>query len=402
MSQEKVTLKQLLGVIPEEFFEKIAAETQVDFQVKKLSGRVMFNLIMMGLLDSERISLRVMEDIYHSRKFQLVAGISTTSSTKHSSIGDRIATISGEYFEELFIKSADLLSEKFNIKQQGKYSIERFDSTIVSLSSKLLKFGMQNGMKNKKGDHAVNQLKFTIGFNGLIPKVANLYVEQSHLGEDSPLFETIMGNRYDKDSIAVFDRGLKSRKKFASIHKAGKWFVIRINPTKKYKILEVISEHPIHTDSLIIEKQLRVYLVGGKTSVQIKTPLRLILAQQKESNQPIFFISNMDDLTAEEITEVYKKRWDIEVFFRFLKQELNFKHLVSRTENGIKVMLFMTLITAMLLLIYKQMNQIKGYKIAKRKFVRELDDEILKVIIIACKGDPNLLTQIKYFQCFGQ
>ena len=68
----------------------------------------------------------------------------------------------------------------------------------------------------------------------------------------------------------------------------------------------------------------------------------------------MFFVTNIIDLSAAEICEVYKMRWDIEVFFRFLKQEFNLKHLVSRNENGIKVMLYMTLITAMLLLFIKR------------------------------------------------
>jgi hypothetical protein len=83
-------------------------------------------------------------------------------------------------------------------------------------------------------------------------------------------------------------------------------------------------------------------------------------------------------------------------FFSFLKQELNFKHLVSRTQNGILVMIYMTLITAMLLMVYKQVNEISGYKIAKIKFINELDNELLKQIIIECNGDPNLF--IKKYQ----
>jgi hypothetical protein len=401
MNQKKITLKDLLGFIPESFFDKIAAETNVDFQVKKLNGKVMFNLIMMGLLDSERISLRVMEQIYSSQKFKIISGIWAKEETKHSSIGDRISTISSDYFEELFIKCVETFNSKFKKKEIGKYNIERFDSTMVSLSSKLLSFGMVNGLKNKEGKHTINQLKFTIGFNGLIPHKAKIYTAQTHLGEDLPLYETIMENKYDEKSIAVFDRGLKSRKKFAAIDKEKKLFVTRINQTNNYKIIEIINSKAIETEGLIIKKELKVYLLSGNKTV-IKTPLRLIIAKQKETNQSIFFVTNITDLNAEEICEVYKKRWDIEVFFRFLKQELNLKHLVSRTANGIKVMLYMTLITAMLLLIYKEINNVKGYKMAKRKFVSELDNEILKIIIIACNGNPDKLDKIKRFKGFGQ
>lgn len=271
---------------------------------------------------------------------------------------------------------------------------------MVSLSSKLLSFGMVSGSKNKDGKHTINQLKFTIGFNGLIPHNVKVYTAQKHVAEDLPLYETIIANKYDEKSIAVFDRGLKSRKKFAAIDKAKKLFVTRINPTKNYKTIEIVSTKPFETGGLIIEKELKVYLFSGDQKV-VKTELRLIIARQKENNHPIYFVSNITDLNVEQICEIYKKRWDIEVFFRFLKQELNFKHLVSRTANGIKVMLYMTLITAMLLLIYKKINNIKGYKMAKRQFVSELDNEILKIIIIACNGDPDKLNRIKYFKGFG-
>jgi IS4 transposase len=76
-------------------------------------------------------------------------------------------------------------------------------------------------------------------------------------------------------------------------------------------------------------------------------------------------------LSAKEITDAYRRRWDIEVFFRFIKQELNVSHLISLNKNGIEVMLYMTLIVAMLILIYKHANNI-GYKTAKRRFEMEI------------------------------
>lgn len=396
---KQITVKNLLGLIPESFFEKIGSQTEVDYQVKKLNGRIMFNLLLMGLLDSERISLRVLEEIYSSHKFQALSGLSTTLKTKHSSIRDRITSISSDYFRELHSAIAQLFNSQFKSKERSKYKIDRFDSTMVSLSSKLLGFGMVNGLKNKSGEHTIKQLKFTIGFNGLIAHKARIYTEQQHLGEDLPLYETIQESQYEKDSIAVFDRGLKKRERFAAMEKYGKLFVTRINPTKNYKILEIISDKKTETDTLIIEKELRVYLMSG-TRTQVKTPLRLIIARQKDNDQPILFITNIWQLSSSEVSEIYRKRWDIEVFFRFLKQELNFNHLVSRTANGIKVMLYMTLITSMLLLIYKHINQIEGYKIAKMRFTEELDKELLKVIVLACGGNPGKINKIKTFKGF--
>ncbi|MGB3075273.1 MAG: transposase [Chitinophagales bacterium] len=82
-------------------------------------------------------------------------------------------------------------------------------------------------------------------------------------------------------------------------------------------------------------------------------------------------------------------RWDIEPFFKFLKQHLNLTHLVSRNINGISVMIYMTLILAMLLIVYKKLNKISSYKIAKLRFTLELDEEIMKQVAILCGGDPK-------------
>src|SRR5579872_4415528 len=390
MKVKKTNVNDLLQLIPEYFFDKIAEETNVDFQVKKLNGKLMFNLLLMGILQSERLSLRVMEELFSTQKFQSFSGLASDSSTRHSSIRDRISTIPSAYFEELFYKITELLNHKYKRKDIGKYKVERFDSTVVSLSSKLLNFGMISGKKPKEGEHRIHQLKFTVGFNGLLPHKVKFYSEQKYLGENDSLYQAIMENEFEKNNIAVFDRGLNSRSRFSKIDEANRLFVTRINPTKNYKIVEIINEQVKKTKTLIIERDLRVNL-RDHDGEYVKTALRLIITRNKENREPIYFISNIENLTSEEITEIYKMRWDIEVFFRFLKQELNLNHLVSRNHNGILVMLYMTLITATLLLVYKQINDISGYKIAKLKFTNELDQELLKEIIIACNGNPNLL-----------
>ena len=107
----------------------------------------------------------------------------------------------------------------------------------------------------------------------------------------------------------------------------------------------------------------------------------------------MFFLTNIQELSASEVTEIYKKRWEIEVFFKFLKQEMSFSHLLSRTENGIKVMLYMTMIAAMLILIYRKINAIEGYKIAKLQFVNELEFSLIKEMVLLCGGDPAKLNE---------
>lgn len=121
----------------------------------------------------------------------------------------------------------------------------------------------------------------------------------------------------------------------------------------------------------------------------VEQDLRLIVVKTKDTEQKEFwFITNDFDLTPYQVADYYKSRWDIEVFFRFLKQELNAAHLVSLNKNGTQVMIYMTLIAAMLLLIYKHANNL-GSKTAKRRFNMELKNLVIALIVALTGGDPN-------------
>jgi transposase len=120
------------------------------------------------------------------------------------------------------------------------------------------------------------------------------------------------------------------------------------------------------------------------------THFRLVVVKSKaEEGKEYWFLTNDFKLPAKEIAQAYRRRWDIEVFFRFLKQELNVSHLVSLNKNGIQVILYMTLIVAMMVLSYKKANN-TGYKTAKRRFSMEVRDLAIALIVVQCGGDPAL------------
>lgn len=91
-------------------------------------------------------------------------------------------------------------------------------------------------------------------------------------------------------------------------------------------------------------------------------------------------------MTPQEIAFCYKKRWDIEVYFKFLKQNLNFSHFLSTNENGIKVILYMTIITSMLVMIYKKENEL-GFSIAKFNFYLEMQEWVGALLVVINGGD---------------
>ena len=75
---------------------------------------------------------------------------------------------------------------------------------------------------------------------------------------------------------------------------------------------------------------------------------------------------------------------------------MNFSHLISRNENGIKVILYVTMIAAILLLQYKKEMQLSGYKMVKRQFVADLEKNIIYNIVILCGGNAEKAKDLLY------
>lgn len=118
----------------------------------------------------------------------------------------------------------------------------------------------------------------------------------------------------------------------------------------------------------------------------METDFLLVVIKNEKNGKEFWLLTNEFELSSKEISDYYRKRWDIEVFFRFMKQELNLSHLVSMNKNGIEVMVYMTMIASILLLIYKKVNI--GYKTAKRRIAMELRDSITAILIVFAGGDP--------------
>lgn len=392
----KITVKELLPLIGEDILSSVAIETEVNFKAKKLSGEVVFKLLLMSILDNTKISLRIMEKVFSTYLFKLFSGVEKQQTIRYNSISERLSTINCAYFERIFENVFELSKKHFKDGLQ-RYHIRQFDSTILSLSGKLLKKGMINGLQNKEGVHTKKQVKFTVGLFNNLPSQLNFYNSQEYLGEDLTLRASILNASIGENEIVVFDRGLKKRSTFKEFSQNKILFVTRINPTKTIKVLE---EYPlkdnIETETLTIINDAEVNLYHQNKRL-LREPFRLVKARSKKTNEQLFFLTNIsiDDMGAVEITEIYKKRWEIEVFFKFIKQHLHFKHFLSYSENGIKVMMYMAMITATLLLLYKKLNKIEGYKMAKYMFTEELNMEIIKEIVVICDGDPSKIPIFK-------
>ena len=391
-----IPVKTLLGYLPDSLIERLCVEHNVDKQVKKLEGKIVFKLLLYSVLSSSQLSLNVLISLFDKIGFRSLIGVDKDFITKRNSLSDRLISLNSDFLKSLFEESVKIFSQHLPSQEINGYKIHMFDSTFVACSAKLLNFGMKMGRKAKNETHRYNHLKFTVGFNGIIPEKIKFYDQATDVADDVSLKEIINEMALSSKDIAVFDRGLKSRETFEEFSQKGgnqRLFVSRINPTKNFKVVKTneITQNKTKSLTILSDQNVRLYHNSRLT----KTHFRLIIAQKNDETQDeIFFISNiLDDLTAIDITDIYRLRWEIERFFRFIKQNLNFSHLISRDYNAIKNMTYVMLIAAMFIALYAKLNERNGFKINKLKFLYELEAEIVKELIILCKGDANLLDQ---------
>ena len=388
-NQQQIRVKELLSVIPDDKIVSLAASTQVDYCTKVLYGRSVFYMLLYGLLETERASLRTMEDIFNSVKFKFLFNLDQHKSVRHSSISDRLSVMDVVFFEQLFEHFYNQLSHLYPQEELLKHNIVRVDSTMVAETSAKLSSGMCVGQK-KDGK---KQIKYTIGFDGQFPCAVEVFDDKSCLSEDLTIPQVVLTHaRKTKHNIYVFDRGVSKRSTFDELEKRGIEFVTRLKESASYQSIEVKEGVGRTLGNLLLLKDetVRLYIhTKGKAKKATEEIFRLITTENTKGER-LLFLTNIMDLDAEVITEFYRSRWDIEVFFRFVKQELNFSHFMSTNQNGIKIILYMTLILSMLLLIYKRLNN-WGYKTAKRRFAIELDELIIAMIVRFCGGNPALV-----------
>lgn len=388
-----IPAKRLFELLPRDLMEQVSMETGVDVQVKHLFGYLVVLLLVQGILQDKDHSVRELETLYNSKFFRVFSG-KGDHQTRHSSIASRLASIEVEFFRKLYTGFLENVKKSYGKELDKEFGwLARFDSTMVALSASLTEIGMRVGAPPKKGKGKV-QIKFTIGLRGLLPTEVHLFHDQAHLSEERALFEAIEASEVENDDVTVFDMGLKSRKSFKTFAQDGRIFTTRLkNP--RYEVLRKHKEVKgrCHGDLCFVSDQIVHLYASGGESLLTTVEFRLITAnvvKGKNSGKILYFLTNGLEMSAFEVADTYLRRWDIEVFFRFLKQEVGLRNLLAYNENGIQAVLYVRLLTATMLRIFMWLNKRKDYSIAKIEFADQVLWEIVEIIVKLSGGNPDL------------
>ena len=283
------------------------------------------------------------------------------------------------FFEAINTRGLEQLSEVFGhlVEQAGKAlpaeyahlgNLVSIDGSLIDAVLSMEWADYRNGSKKAKAH---------IGFdiNRGIPR--KIYLTDGKEGE-RPFVDKIIA----KGETGVMDRGYQSHDHFDQWQSAEKFFVCRIRENTHKT---VIRENAVNTDSIVFYD--RIVLLGTKGINQTEKELRLV--GYNIDGTDYWVATNRYDLTAEEVAQVYKLRWNIETFFGWWKRHLKVYHLIARSKYGLMVQILGGLITYLLLAIYCREQHQEQVSISR---VRELRNQIANE---AAKGLQNKRTKTR-------
>jgi Domain of unknown function (DUF4372)/Transposase DDE domain len=165
--------------------------------------------------------------------------------------------------------------------------------------------------------------------------------------------------RFEPGTVVVDDRGYNDYRLFAKWTDEGIYFVTRM---KSNTVYEVVKAHPIPQHRNILADQT-IRLTGTDASKKCPHLLRRIEVWNPDKEEVLVFLTNHFALGASTIAAIYKDRWQIELFFKALKQNLKIKTFVGTSANAVKIQVWSALI-AMLILRYLQLKSRFGWSLS--------------------------------------
>lgn len=337
---------QILKLIPRTDFERIVKETKAEYRSKGLSSWSQFVAMLFCQLGRAH-SLREIEGGLKSCEGKLAhLGIEAPA---RSSLSYANGHRPWELFEKVFYGLFEIVAAKAVGKKKFRFKnkLVSIDSTVIDLC-----LSMYDWAKFRTTKGAV-KLHLVLDHDGYLPcfgiitdgKVAD--VKAAHQMHFAP------------GTIVVDDRGYNDFRLFAKWTDADIYFVTRM---KDNTLFEVVEEHVVPKNRNIVKDQT-IRLTG--TGAQDKCPylLRRVEAIREDTGDTLVFITNHHGLGASTIAAIYKDRWQIELFFKAIKQNLKIKTFVGTSANAVRTQIWTALI-AMLLLRYLQLSSQFGWSLA--------------------------------------
>ena len=241
------------------------------------------------------------------------------------------------FFRDVYFSLFKEFKVKVNrIKLNRKLFI--LDSTLIPLCLSLFDWAYYRKLKGAIKLHTV------LDYDSCLP----VFIRMTD-GKTSDI-EIAEKLAFPKGSILTIDRGYLDFNFLNDLDSTGVFFVTKAKSNTDYDIVKLLSL-PKESENILGDKQ--IVLVGQQTREKYKKRLRLLQVADPETSEIIPLLTNNFFWTAKTVSELYRNRWEIETFFRTVKQNLKIKSFIGTSENAVLIQIWSALITILLLSVLK-------------------------------------------------
>jgi len=327
MAYNPTVLSQLLQSVPRLEFEKLAQAHDGARRSDALSRWSQFISLAVGHL-GQRHSLRDIEAALASDpKLHYHLG---TRAVSKSALARANENLSADFYRDLFGALYARLQNTHAVpgkRFRFKGKLFSLDGSLIDLSMKVFPWA---DVAPKK---AAFKLHLGLDHDGLIPAFAEV---SEGLTSEMEVADTF---HFPKGSVLVFDRGYSRYTWHKQLTDKGLFWVTR---ARKGMLYEVIKTQPIAEGSAIISDQI-VRLSNKRARQAGAYDIRRVEYRDPESGKTYVFITNQKTWSAQTVADIYKSRWEVELFFKWIKQNLKIKSVLGHTINAVASQIFVAL-----------------------------------------------------------
>lgn len=340
MNQGKTVFSQLMSFFSDYEFNKCVNRYDGNYKTRKFSCRDHFYVMCFAQFtyrDSLRdieICLRALSSkLYHSGIKCAISksALAKANELRNSSIYFDFAQILILEARSLYVKSDPLINE-INLMSYA------LDSTTIDLCLSLFPWA-----KFRKAKGAI-KLHTLLDLNGSIPVFIEITNGTIH---DVNILDYIV---FETDGMYVMDLGYVDYERLFKINLKGAFFLTRAKVNMKCK--RIYSKKVNKSLGMVYDQTIK--LTGIKSKKVYPEKLRRVKFKDEISGKTYIFITNNFDLESYQISQLYKKRWDIELFFKWIKQNLKIKSFYGNSENAVTTQIWIAISTYLLVAIVKK------------------------------------------------
>lgn len=345
MYQGKYVFSQLVSMISKYEFNKCVVRYNGNYRTKDFNCWQQFLCMMFGQLtyrESVRDIMNCLEahktKVYHLGIIKVVSPTSLTRANEN-----RDWRIWADFATQLISIARPLYLDDNDFTLDLKNSVYALDASTIDLCLNVFKWA-----KFRKHKGAV-KLHTLMDLRGNIPVFIAITDGKVH---DVNILDQIV---FEAGAFYIVDKGYYDFKRLYIVDQAKAFFVIRAKRNLKFKRLystKIDKSIGLKCDQII-------KLTGAKTSLEYPDKLRRIKYYSKSKSKMYVFLTNNFELDAYTITQLYKNRWQIELFFKWIKQHLKIKKFWGQSENAVKTQIWIAVCTYLLVAILKRRLETK-------------------------------------------